>query len=224
MKCSQAIKRLHLYVDRRLDPRSLMPLEQHLYGCAACCAELRMLEMIGASVEGLESAPEPPALTEQTMRRIAAYEAEKASQAARARQKRARRHARHAIRQIEGVRALKPVTAPPQPGWIGWLSGAAVSVGPRRLTALAVIGAALIVWAYAGFSINTVLMAPSVALRLLPQFVQLLLSPGPEQIAWGVWVGAALVVSAGITWFARASVYADWRRSLAERLPQLPWG
>lgn len=224
MKCSQAVKRLHLYEDGRLDPRSLAPLEQHLHGCSGCREELRLLEVITSSVEGLETAPEPTALTQQIMSRIAAFEAEKASKAARARQKRARRHARRAIRQIEGVRTLKPVAPVAQPGWLGWLSGAATTVGPWRLTALGVIGAALIAWAFAGFSITTLLMAPSLALRLLPQLVQLLLSPGPEQIAWGVWVAAALVVSAGIIVLVRANLDAGWRRALVERLPQLPWG
>ena len=223
MKCSQAIRRLHLYVDGRLTPQALAPLEQHLMSCAACREELRLLEVIGVSVEGLESAPEPPALTQQIMSRIAAYEAEKASEAARARQNRPR-HARRAIRQIEGPQARTPVTPNPQPGWLGWLSGAAVTVGPRRLVALSLIGAALIAWSVAGFSISTLLMTPTLALHLLPQLVQLLLSPGPEQIAWGIWIAAALVVSAGVTWLMRADMYADWRRSLVERLPQLPWG
>lgn len=57
--------------------------------------------------------------------------------------------------------------------------------------------------------------------RSWPQVLTLLLSPGPNSIAWAVWGAAALVAVALVVWLKRTEALATWRRTLEERLPQI---
>jgi anti-sigma factor RsiW len=57
--------------------------------------------------------------------------------------------------------------------------------------------------------------------RTWPQVLTVLLSPGPNSIAWAVW-GAAVLVAAGlVVWLKRTEALTTWRRALEERLPQI---
>lgn len=77
MTCTHASRQIQLYVDGRLAPRALAPLEAHLAGCAACRAELEALEMICASLVELPLEPEPRNLTALVLARVAGYEAQR---------------------------------------------------------------------------------------------------------------------------------------------------
>ncbi|MGE5334574.1 MAG: anti-sigma factor family protein [Nitrososphaerota archaeon] len=57
--------------------------------------------------------------------------------------------------------------------------------------------------------------------RTWPQVLTLLLSPGPESIAWAVWGVAALVTLGLIVWLRRTEALTTWRRALEERLSQI---
>lgn len=57
--------------------------------------------------------------------------------------------------------------------------------------------------------------------RTWPQVLTLLLSPGPESIAWAVWGAAALVTLGLIVWLRRTEALTTWRRALEERLSQI---
>lgn len=128
------------------------------------------------------------------MRRIAAYEAQRASAAAFARQRAARRAERRAARaQL----------------WRG--------VGLRRVLALAVALAALVIFAQA----TTPGLFSGVTAHLGPNVLQLLATPGPDEIAWSIWIAGAMLTLGAFTWFARTDASEELRRALAERLPQL---
>lgn len=57
--------------------------------------------------------------------------------------------------------------------------------------------------------------------RTWPQMLTLLLSPGPESIAWAVWGVAALVALGLIVWLKRTEALTSWRRALEERLSHI---
>jgi anti-sigma factor RsiW len=57
--------------------------------------------------------------------------------------------------------------------------------------------------------------------RSVPQLIQALTAPGPNSVAWSIWVlgaAAVLVVAMRIT---RSEAYTSWLRSVTDRLPQL---
>jgi anti-sigma factor RsiW len=82
------------------------------------------------------------------------------------------------------------------PDWVGW-----------RSVLVSVALAALVIAALLPGGWNGVIGA--------------LLSPGPDQISWAVWLGGGLVTLLAVIWFVRADASADWRRAISERLPQL---
>lgn len=51
--------------------------------------------------------------------------------------------------------------------------------------------------------------------------ISALLSPGPDQLSWAVWLGGGLVALMAVVWFVRADASSEWRRAISERLPQL---
>jgi anti-sigma factor RsiW len=51
--------------------------------------------------------------------------------------------------------------------------------------------------------------------------ISALLSPGPDQVSWAVWLGGGLLTLLAVIWFVRADASAAWRRAISERLPQL---
>ncbi|MGH2516129.1 MAG: anti-sigma factor family protein, partial [Ktedonobacterales bacterium] len=58
MTCVSARRLLHLYVDGRLAPSALGPLEAHLASCLACRDELAALEAICATLAKMPMEPE----------------------------------------------------------------------------------------------------------------------------------------------------------------------
>jgi anti-sigma factor RsiW len=82
------------------------------------------------------------------------------------------------------------------PEWVGW-----------RSVVISVALLALVITALLPGGWNGVISA--------------LLSPGPDQISWAVWLGGGLVTLLAVIWFVRADASADWRRAISERLPQL---
>ncbi|MGH2516160.1 MAG: anti-sigma factor family protein [Ktedonobacterales bacterium] len=75
MTCVSARRQLHLYVDGRLAPSALGPLEAHLASCFACREELAALEAICATLAEMPMEPEPRNLTALVLARVASYEA-----------------------------------------------------------------------------------------------------------------------------------------------------
>lgn len=191
MKCGRASGWMSLYVDGRLDVRRLNRLEAHLMSCADCRRDLARLRLVQTALREERLVEEPAGLTAHVMRRISAYEAQRASDEAMARQQAAAR---------EAARAQ---------AWRG--------VGVRRALVLAVVLAALIAWA----QITTPNLLPEMAARLGPNVLQLLVSPGPDEIAWSVWIAGAALALGGFTWLARTDASEELRRALADRLPQL---
>jgi anti-sigma factor RsiW len=57
--------------------------------------------------------------------------------------------------------------------------------------------------------------------RTWPQMVALLLSPGPESIAWAIWGMAALLALGLVIWIRRTEALTTWRRAQEERLSQI---
>ena len=57
--------------------------------------------------------------------------------------------------------------------------------------------------------------------RTWPQLLTLLLSPGPESIAWAIWGIAALLALGLVVWMRRTEALTNWRRALEERLSQI---
>jgi anti-sigma factor RsiW len=71
----------------------------------------------------------------------------------------------------------------------------------------------------------TVVLAILVITALMPggwsAAISALLSSGPDQISWAVWLGGGLVTLLAVIWFVRADASSQWRRAISERLPQL---
>jgi len=78
MKCTRASRLIQLYVDGRLAPHVLAPLEEHLASCAACRAELEALEAVCATLTDVPMEPEPQNITALVLTRVATYEAQQA--------------------------------------------------------------------------------------------------------------------------------------------------
>jgi anti-sigma factor RsiW len=195
MKCVHASKWMSLYVDGRLDLRRLGRLERHLTLCPQCRRDLARLRLMQVALHEEPLVDEPAGLTEHVMRRISAYEAQRASDAAKARQRAAARAAERQAQHAQGWRAI----------------------GVRRALALATALVALIAWAQVTHPAALVGFAG----RFGPNLLQLLVTPGPYQIAWSVWIGGIALALGICTWFARNDATEEWRRALAERLPQL---
>ena len=191
MRCGRASNWLSLYVDGRLDVRRLPRLERHLLTCDECRRDLARLRVMQRTLREERLVDEPARLNERVMARISAYEAQRASEAAQARQ-------RAAARKIARAQV-----------WRG--------VGARRAIALAIALVAFTTWA----QLTTPTLLPGIAARLGPNVLQLLVSPGPDEIAWSVWIIGAALALAACAWLARTDASEELRRALADRLPQL---
>lgn len=77
--CRRTAHWIQLYLDGRLPPRVLGPLERHLAGCEACRADLRAFEIITASLDSDLDGQEAPDLAPAIMLRIAWLEESRAS-------------------------------------------------------------------------------------------------------------------------------------------------
>ena len=194
MNCRRASGLMSLYIDARLDMRGTERLERHLVTCPACRHDLARLRVMQMALREERLVEEPTGLTEHVMRRISAYEAQRASDAARARQRKALK----AERRVARAQAWR-------------------AVGVRRVLALAVAVVALAVWA----QMTTPRLLPGFTSHLGPNLLQLLVTPGPYEIAWSIWIAGASLAVAIFTWFARTDASEELRRALAERLPQL---
>ncbi|HEX9036683.1 MAG TPA: zf-HC2 domain-containing protein [Ktedonobacterales bacterium] len=185
---------MSLYLDERLTARDIRHLERHLAQCAACrrdLARLRLAEPALREADPAAAVEIPADLVERVSQRVAAYEAQKATDRARARHRRAVRKAARAA------------------FWRG--------SGWRLAGAIVALVLAVTIW----WRTNPGNGLSGLAARLGPDVFQALIAPGPDEIAWSVWIaGAALALGVG-GWLARADASAEWRRALAERLPQL---
>lgn len=74
MTCAQSQRHLQFYVDGRLAPRYLSPLEAHLAQCAACRQELHLLEIIAQVYAEPEIVQVPADLTVLIMAQVARSE------------------------------------------------------------------------------------------------------------------------------------------------------
>ncbi|SRR5579875_510129 len=244
--CSAARRLLNLAVDQRLSPKSYATLERHLALCDACRQERAYLETLRAALTDAKCAetpaPEPAELTQLIMARIADYEAAKGTNAAKAIKADAPQ------RRVKALNQRAPARLLARSPWLIWLIGAhrirqSVVVNAWktwrawemdrpswRLSALALMLLAFAsgLWVFAWPA-----PLPFSAGRLTPAHVlmdgallfaglaQWLLAPGPESIAWIVWVSGALVALSLVVWMMRSEGSAAWRRTLADRLPQL---
>ena len=195
MRCGQASGWISLYLDGRLDVRRLGRLERHLMSCEECRRDLARLRLAQAALREERIVEEPANLHEAVMRRIAAYEAQRASEAAMARQRTAARQAERRARRTQAWRAA----------------------GVRRALALVVALVAFVIWA----QIATPNLLSGMAEHLGPNVLQLLFTPGPDEVAWSLWIAGAVLAVAIFTWLARADASEELRRALADRLPQL---
>ncbi|HLY30458.1 MAG TPA: zf-HC2 domain-containing protein [Ktedonobacterales bacterium] len=237
LTCSSAQRLLNLAVDQRLTPDQCAALDRHLNECDACRQERAYLETLHAAMADARDvetpAPEPEALTHLIMARIATYETTLL-----ARKSPARRVAGAVVRHA-------PVKLPARSPW---LMG---TVWLRRIQRSAAWGALRAwqagrpSWRWPGVAAALLALAFSLWLFIWPDaplpfsggmtpgrlvgnvtsmttnLAQWLLTPGPESIAWIVWIVGAFIALAVGMWLARAEASAAWRRALAERLPPL---
>ena len=71
MHCKEASRLIQLYVDSRLTMDQMRALEAHIASCAACHAELDLLENVTDNLHNLRLVAEPENLTAQIMQRVA---------------------------------------------------------------------------------------------------------------------------------------------------------
>lgn len=194
MRHTRAGVLMSLYLDERLDTRETRLLARHLAECVECrrdMARLRLAEPALREADPVARAQVPADLADQIMRRVAAYEAQRAADLAQARQWRAARRAARTAFWRES----------------GWR--------------LVVMTAALIVAAGIWWRTYPSNGLAGAAARLGPDALELLATPGPNGVAWSVWIAmVALALGVG-GWLARADASAEWRRALAERLPRV---
>jgi anti-sigma factor RsiW len=203
--CARARELVQFYLDDQLSQKQAEDLQRHLSGCAACREELSALLRLRHTIVATDPTPqimpegEPADLTEAIMRRVAAYEVSKAQQAEARAEGLARRRA---------ALERRPEFIPDfVPGWVGWRSvGVSAVMVALLITALLPGG-----W---GAMANTLA-------HQLDGMVSALLSPGPDQISWAVWLAGGLVTLAAFVWFMRADASSQWRRAISERLPPL---
>ena len=194
MRHTRAGVLMSLYLDERLDARGALRLERHLAECAECRRDLARQRLAEPALRetDLAAVTQVPAdLVARVAQRVAAYETQRVFAQAQARQRRVTRRAARAA------------------FWRG--------PGLRLVVMSAALVVAVSIW-WRTYAASGLVGAAS---RLGPDVLQLLATPGPDEIAWSVWIaGAALALGAG-SWLARADASAEWRRALAERLPQL---
>jgi anti-sigma factor RsiW len=77
MKCSEVHRWIQLYLDGRLDGRSLPSLARHLRTCAACRADLVSYQAIVEGVGAIDPLRQPEELTRAVMLRIRQTEAQR---------------------------------------------------------------------------------------------------------------------------------------------------
>jgi anti-sigma factor RsiW len=200
MKCARASTWIQLYLDDRLSQERAGELQRHLGACAACREELTSLLSLRQSIiatdltphQTPEGAAEPADLTDAIVRRIAAYETRKALEA----------------EERRAALERRPEFIPDfVPAWVG-----------RRSIAVSVLLVALLVAALQPGGLSAV--ANTLA-HQLDSAVSALLTPGPDQVSWAVWLAGGVVTLVVLVWFMRADASSEWRRAISERFPQL---
>jgi anti-sigma factor RsiW len=194
MKHTRANVQMSLYVDGRLDANGLRQLERHLMSCAACrrdLARMRLPESVLRESDLMARSPLPDRFAEHVMQRVEIYEAERKA----AQDWKARQKVARRRAQIAFWRGS------------GWrLIGAAIAL---------VIAVAIWWRTYPENGIE------GAVAHFWADTLQLLTIPGPDEIAWSVWIGGAALALSVCYWLSRAEASAEWRRALAARLPQL---
>lgn len=71
MHCKEASRLIQLYIDSRLTLDQTRALEAHITSCAACHAELNLLEEAADDLHDFKLVAEPEDLTAQIMQRVA---------------------------------------------------------------------------------------------------------------------------------------------------------
>jgi hypothetical protein len=71
VRCSEAGRKLQLYIDNRLSLKEVPALEAHLAACVDCREELFLLEEAIGSVRSFKLVAEPEDLVERIMARVA---------------------------------------------------------------------------------------------------------------------------------------------------------
>lgn len=71
MHCKEASRLIQLYIDNRLTLDQVRALEAHVTSCAACHAELNLLEEVADNLHDFKLVAEPENLTAQIMQRVA---------------------------------------------------------------------------------------------------------------------------------------------------------
>lgn len=71
MRCLDARKQLHLYIDNQLAMNQVRELEGHITQCDACQRELYLLEEVTSSLRQLRPVAEPADMTMLIMQRVA---------------------------------------------------------------------------------------------------------------------------------------------------------
>jgi anti-sigma factor RsiW len=194
MKHTRANVQMNLYLDGRLGANGLRQLERHLMSCVACrrdLARMRLPESVLRESDPLAHSSLPDGFAERVMQRVEVYETERKA----AQEQKARQKAFRRRAQAAFWRGS------------GWrMVGAAIAL----LVAVAI-------W-WRTYPENGIEGAVS---HFWTDVLQLLTIPGPEEIAWSVWIGGAALALVAFYWFARTEASAEWRRALVERLPQL---
>lgn len=70
MRCKEAAQHLQLYVDGRLSMKQTRALEAHVSSCAACRADVALLEQVAGTLHTFRLVAEPEDLTANIMRRV----------------------------------------------------------------------------------------------------------------------------------------------------------
>ena len=73
MHCKEASRLIQRYIDGRLILDLTRALETHITSCAACHAELNLLEEVAANLHSFKLVAEPEDLTAQIMQRVAIF-------------------------------------------------------------------------------------------------------------------------------------------------------
>jgi predicted anti-sigma-YlaC factor YlaD len=71
MRCKEAARQLQLYLDNRLTIDQTRILEAHLFTCAACLDDLKILEEVIYNLQTFKVVAEPDDLNAQIMSRVA---------------------------------------------------------------------------------------------------------------------------------------------------------
>jgi anti-sigma factor RsiW len=195
-QCARVSAWIQLDLDDRLSQARAEELQRHLAGCAACREELSALLSLRHAIVETDLTPA-----------VASAGAPDPADLTDA-----------IMRRIVAFEAHKAAERAALERWPQFIPDRSLAwVGPRSI-AVSVVLVALLITALlpGGWG--------AVANTLAHNFdgvVSALLSPGPNQVSWAVWLAGGLVTLIAVVWFMRADASSEWRRAISERLPQL---